>query len=234
MKTIIITILSLAIGAALVHAQGEISFFSTAAGVVTNTSYYYARGGGTTGKISASTTAPGAYDFILLAATSTTAADDQNPLGPDWSAVSIYGGALAVASNGPTAGSVTGPGAGTGFSSSLTVGITYDTMLVGWSSNLGDWNDIQADFPQRFENVFYPFYTFFGVSQIGTITPTPEPAPAAPVFGQGTGIPNNSTVLYIVGGPEPTTLSLFGLGGLSLFFFCRRKSISVVDDVRRL
>jgi hypothetical protein len=227
MKTIILALFSLVMGANLVCAQGTIQFFGAAAGVMTNTSYYYAPHGGfsATGKTFSQSLAPGAYNFILLAATSINASDEGNPLGPDWSAVSIYGGALAVASNSIIAGSVAGPGGNFGFSSSLTAGTTYDIMLVGWSSNLGDWDQIQVDYSPRFENVYLPAFTFFGISPIGTVTPNPleEPMiPGAPVFGPG--IPNNSTVLYIVGGPEPSTLALAGLGGLFMLCLRRRKS----------
>ena len=222
MKTLLITIISLTMGTALLRAQGLISFNDLVAGIQTNTSSYYAQdiGSYVSGKTFTSAIAPDGYNYIVLAATSTNAADLENPLGPDWSAVTFEGeSTLGMGTNNPASGGISGSGgASPGFASDLEAGSLYYIMAVGWSSNLGDWTQIQGDLADGFDE---SPAGYFGVSYIGTIVPAEPPGPPATVFG-GTGVPPDTMVLYAV--PEPTTLAMAGLAMAGWLATRRRKA----------
>jgi hypothetical protein len=221
MKTIIAAIISLAIGTTLVHAQGGlISWQNAAAHPTTNTTFYAPGYPSTTGAISGFTSGSlvGTYYFILLTATSTTAADYGNPLGPDWNVLTYDTGGIAYGTNNIVAGSVKGFNGAAGFASDLTAGITYSDMVVGWSASLGaTWAQVEP----QLQTYDFVGYGYVGYSNVGTITPTAVPAPGASIFG-GTSAGQGLTILYEV--PEPTTIALAGLGGLSMLVLHRRKA----------
>ena len=222
MKTVIAAIISLAIGSSLVHAQGGLlSWANIRARPMTNTALYATGYPSTFGGVSGETFGSGAglYYFILLAATSTTAADWGNPFGPDWTAVTYATGGIAYGTNNTVAGSVTGFGGSTGFASDLTAGITYSDMVVGWSADEGTtWAQVSSYAPDMGADPG----TVFGYSNVGTIIPTIAPAPAALIIG-GTSAQPGKIILYTPFIPEPATLALFGLGGLSMLLLRRRK-----------
>jgi hypothetical protein len=224
MKTVIVIIISIAFAAPLVHAQGGLlSWQGPVARAMTNSTYYAPDYPSTTGAVSGFTTGfpspPAArYYYTLLEATSTTSADYGNPLGPDWNVVTYSSGSIAYGTNFISPGGVTGLGGVAGFASGLSVGITYDDMVVGWSASLGTtWDQV---LPQV-ETGDWISQGYFGYSNVGTITPTDHPAAGAGIFG-GTSAQQGQTILYAV--PEPATLALFGLGGLSMFLLRRRKT----------
>ena len=217
MKTIIAAIIALAIGTTLVHAQGGlVSWADAVAKPQTNTSPFGFPFGGVQGETFGS--GAGLYYFMLLTATSTTAIDAGNPLGPDWNVLTYATGGIAYGTNNVVPGSVTGLGSTPGFASSLTAGITYSDMVVGWSASLGTtWAQVSP----QVETDDWVAGGYFGFSNIGTITPTAVPANGAGIFG-GTSIQSGQTILYAV--PEPATLALVGLGSLSLLVLHRRKA----------
>ena len=227
MKKILLTMIGMAAGAALVHAQGGlIQWVNLSAGDTTNTTPYSATGGypslvgGTSGKVSTWSSGNHFY-FALLTATTTNAADEGNPAGPDWSVVLNSGTGLALqGTNAASAGSMSGDGGANGVQTSLNAGQVYYELIVGWSANLGtSWAQVSSMFADGFSgNTVVGAYA--GYSEVGTITPA-SVAPAASVFGQD---PGSTLVLYNVPVPEPTTLALAGLGGLSMLFLRRRKS----------
>jgi hypothetical protein len=222
MKKIILTLMALATGAALVQAQGFLTFSSgTSFGATTN------NGAGGSGKISASAAAPFGYDFTFLyiATGIGTAGDLANLNSGNWVqlALDLGGtpGALLMGTNAPIAGNFAGNGGagsvqaigsnGAAFNS----GTSYSLALVGWSANLGStWAAVAAQLQSG--NWVTPA-GFFGY-ETATVNPSsavPGNTPTA-MFG------NNTFVVSSV--PEPTTLALAGLGGLSMLFLRRRKS----------
>lgn len=109
-------------------------------------------------------------------------------------------------------------------------GTTNSIMLVGWSANLGtDWATVSAELNDgSYISVLAGQNGFFGMSTTGYINPNLAPAGGAVLFGtsptaNGLPIKSLNTQLYLLPVPEPTTIALAGLGGLSLLLFRRRK-----------
>jgi hypothetical protein len=110
-------------------------------------------------------------------------------------------------------------------------GTTDSIVMVGWSANLGTtWGVVSNLLATQ---TSFADGSFFGVSKTGYIAPNAA-NPGVTVFttsAQSYGLPINglNTQLYALPTgvivPEPTTLALAGLGGLSLLLFRRsRKS----------
>jgi hypothetical protein len=230
MKKILATIVGLTAGAALVHAQGFIEMVGQSSAIVTNTASFYAQSVQTTGKIYNASSFAGGYDFALLYATSTTAGDS-SPLGADWNIITTNGAGATltsmIANNGSAPGGLLGPGGTSGIAVNLAPGTTYEVMLVGWSSNEGSsWATVSAELAGNSNAGNWTANGYFGEETIGTITPfatagTGDPSIFPTVYANGT------MSLFAVApsvSPEPTTLALAGLGGLSMLFLRRRKS----------
>jgi len=115
-------------------------------------------------------------------------------------------------------------------------GQSNNIVLVGWSANLGtSWSAVS--------NVLANWSTlgsgivgnaFFGMSATGYLVGNDSPAsgviwdsPTANSFGLNgldiSAASGNAIQLYLLPVPEPTTLALAGLGGLSLMFFRRQR-----------
>jgi len=135
-------------------------------------------------------------------------------------------------------GAVKAPGGASGTGIGIwgaPTGATYDTgtrenfILVGWSSNLGlTWAGVQG----QLNTGSWATNGFFGVSALGNTYAGGGPAslPAVTIWGTGAGpgaqgLPGGFNLYAVTSGtiPEPTTMALVGLGGLSLLLFRRRK-----------
>jgi hypothetical protein len=110
-------------------------------------------------------------------------------------------------------------------------GTTDSIVLVGWSANLGStWGVVSNLLATQGANGSYAAGSFFGVSATGYMA-AGSANPGTTLFATGAnsfGLPINSlnTQLYALPTsvvPEPTTLALAGLGGLSLLLFRRRQ-----------
>jgi len=117
-----------------------------------------------------------------------------------------------------------------GLPSSWGNGTTNNIVLVGWSSNLGSsWSIVSAELAnwQADQGNFSGTNVFFGESTFGWLNPSVG-APGPNVFNT-TATPNGlpifslNTQLYLLPTPEPASLALVGLGGLSMLLFRRRK-----------
>jgi hypothetical protein len=102
-------------------------------------------------------------------------------------------------------------------------GTSGSYIIVGWSATLGiTWSTVSSELADDWDNVTDPTKNyFFGVSTIGTGTPTASPSPADNLWNAGA--PGFALALYEIPVPEPGTLALAAFGGASLLLFRRRK-----------
>ncbi len=227
-------------------AQGYISFNATTIPIfATNSAVSPMFGGSGSGGVSDVTFAGtganvSAYLYALLISPWTgSVSTDKNVWDGTWTAVpgitssnSVVGGRVnAVTPAGTSAILVTGI-AGPGLWTSWNAGVTNNIVLVGWSANLAStWSEVSN---LLLEVAADPFHWpggggYFGETDIGYLTPNAA-SPGAALFGatataNGLPIDNSSAnpaMLYGLPIPEPGTLSLAGLGGLSLLLFRRR------------
>jgi hypothetical protein len=245
MKKILATLIGLAAGAALVQAQGYLEMSSGISfNVQTNTGTF----GNTTtpdgnagyssiisGKTQAYASGVNGgvplfdYAYLFTPTGVGTSGDFANLNDGNWVQLyvdlggtpsgALFGTNVASAGNwGGQGGNVTSPQAIGSGSQAFNNGTDYSIALVAWSSNLGSsWSQVLAE---------YSTGNWSGIGNFGYVTAasvnpngaTPGNTPTA-MFGNG------SLVLYTVSPvPEPTTLALAGLGGLSMLFLRRRKA----------
>jgi hypothetical protein len=105
-------------------------------------------------------------------------------------------------------------------------GTTDSIVLVGWSANLGTTWGAVSNVLATWNNTVPD--AFFGVTPTGYITGSTAPAPGATLFNNsatanGLPISGLNTQLYALPVPEPATMALAGLGGLSLLLFRRQR-----------
>ncbi len=222
----LLTILALASAATFVHAQGTIILQQgNAAFLVSTNAALIGQGIGPTAK-----TALG-FDYAVLLATYGGPAPSSNPLDGAWTGAVLTGVNFSV-----TAGGISGQGGGGGAvtpgwgapAATYTDGTEKYFMIVGWSSNLGTtWATVAANMASGWATPWGPNNAFFGTSAIGFgfSGGGPFSLPANTLFNPTAAMPGGLSsgfqLMAIV--PEPTTIALAGLGGLSLLLFRRRK-----------
>lgn len=237
MKKILATIVGLAVGASLVHAQGYLQLSSgTVFNVQTNTGTFGATntpGSGYTsiiaGKTTGSGTAAGAYDYAVLftPAGVGSSGDLASLASGNWVQLAVDLGGTPGALIAGTNTAIAGNWAAQGGSSSQQVigaggqafnsGTSYSLALVGWSASLGSsWSAVESLYASGFQTSPGGFF--------GDTIATVNPSSGVPGNLPGNIWGNGSLVLYSVPVPEPTTLALAGLGGISMLFLRRRKS----------
>jgi hypothetical protein len=220
----LITTLALASIATGVFAQGQVGLSNFTGGITTNDVLSSFSGAGTlvattSGKLAA---VANGYYFTLLYDTATTPANN-NPLTVGWTQVTI-GGTPVIGTNYPTlAGDMQGPtGSGTMTPDNWAAGTAGNFIIVGWSANLGTtWSVVSAELAADWATLNPAIPYFFGVTPMGSATPTSSPSPATQLFP----IVGNTFALNEVTPPvpEPTTMALAALGGASLLLFRRKK-----------
>jgi len=221
----ILTIIGLVSVTTLLHAQGYIDFTGTSAAISTNTGIFLVNGGetsGTTGKTGASSSGQ-VYDFALLySATSITG--NSAPTNTEWTLATVFGGGTLIGTNNVLNGSVQGNGGSSGVElANMVSGTAYNVELVGWSTNLGtSWSTVSTELNANSWTLSSGTMGFFGYETVGSVTPGSSPTGGGDptIF---TSIWSNGTMsLYEVPVPEPATIALAGLGGLSMLLLRRR------------
>ena len=214
-----------------IFAQDLLYFNAGAFSVSTNTGFPPMFGGSGAGIAGPTTTTPDQFYYALLYQPSANPNGSYNGsllLNPYvWDGSWLFTGIYST--NAPVLGRI--------FSSGPSLVVpwaqpqTNNIVLVGWSANLGsDWFTVS----NLFANIAHgigpaPSYGFFGESDFGALTPNTAPAPGAAVFANNptpNGIPIDivdGMTLYQIAIPEPSTLALTGLPGLSLWLFRNRK-----------
>jgi len=221
----------------------NINWGSITAGAMTaqtnSTTYSPLLGGGsaTGGAVGLTGSATGTgliYDYELLY--TTYSGGGALPTIPSLSALLSWNDTGLNATNQTTAGRVAPVVPNTAATVPWSAGTTDSIVLVGWSADLGStWSSVSNLLAAAAAGNNAPLQAqlagqngFFGVSTPGFITsgasnPGTTVFGTAPVANVGTPIFSLLTPLYLVPVPEPTTLALAGLGGLSLLLFRRQR-----------
>jgi len=177
------------------------------------------------------------YDYALLYMpnTATPGVGATTVWDGTWSGAVGLGGGSLTATNSNTAGYLNPVQASGDTQVNWANGTTDNIVVVGWSANLGStWFGVSNILAQLALGNVAPYVAqvgggeaFFGESAIGYINPALT-TPGASIVGSSptpNGLPIYSLnmQLYLVPVPEPGTMALAGLGGLSLLLFRRRK-----------
>jgi hypothetical protein len=221
----ILTILAIASAATFGYAQGTVILQNGAANYFVSTNAaQIGQGIGVTAK-----TALG-FDYAVLTAAYGGPVPSSSPLDGAWTGAILTGVNFAVTAGGISGqggtGGATAAGWGAPTAGQYTDGTEKYFMIVGWSSNLGaNWGVVSADLASGWATL--PGQNaFFGTSVIGYgfSGGGPLALPAVSLFNTTIGMPGALTSgfqLMVI--PEPATMALVGLGGLSLLLFRRRK-----------
>jgi hypothetical protein len=224
----ILTILAIASAATFAYAQGTIVLQNgNALYLVSTNAAAISQGIGVTAKTA------GQFDYAVLTAAFGGPVPSTSPLDGAWTGAVLTGVNFAL-----TAGGISGQGAAAGATAagwgaptgpSYTDGTEKYFMIVGWSSNLGaNWATVSGELNGGWATPTWTGNAFFGTSVIGFgySGGGPNTLPAVNLFNPTAAMPGGLTSgfqLMVVSIPEPTTMALAGLAGLSLLLFRRRK-----------
>jgi hypothetical protein len=243
MKKFTLTIVCAMAMTGAAFAQGFVNWVLPTADVTFETNaaaYSPLFGGGSTGNNTAfgltSTTAGGFYYALLFQSTPNgVLSSDTQVWDGTWSGAAGDGGVAMLGTN--STSNLSGHGAalpelvngvsGTGVQVNWANGTTNSVILVGWSANMGTtWLAVS----NTLASGVFAANEFFGETSIGDINPA-SGAPGNNIFASsgaatatGTPIFDLNTPLYLLPTPEPASIALAGLGGLSMLLFRRRKS----------
>jgi PEP-CTERM motif len=238
MKKLVLTTVCALVVSGAAFAAGNLNWGSAPFGsitAVTNTSSSPLFGGTGVGGVSGATgsAANSTYIYELLY---NTFSGSQATI-PSLTSLLQWQDTALTATNSNTAGRLTVVNPNSGAAVPWSPGVTDSIVLVGWSANLGfTWGTVSNILRQVVLGNNAPLIAalggsqgFFGVSTTGyTTTFSTATSPGAAVFGapttEGLPIVSLNTPLFLVNPvPEPATMALAGLGGLSLLLFRRQR-----------
>ena len=204
--------------------QSFVNFANSPSTRVSTNSSFFINGGptrsGASGLVNSSLIEPSGYHYALLAQFYAGSGPTVNStftslLSDNW----IYTGALG--NNNLAAGGIAG-GANTQTTAGMPVGDANQFIVVGWSSNLGTtWNTFSTRLASDDWVTANDAFGFLGISPVGTGVGVDSGDIPELLFGGPSGIQTGFS-LFLTPIPEPTTMALAGLAGLSLLLFRRR------------
>jgi hypothetical protein len=236
-KILLMSLFGLGISTAA-FGQGSVNWASISAGNVTiqtnSSTYSPLFGGGSTGSGGVAAGGTGSSFYYELLDLGGFNGSTVGIAPTTVSSLSNWQDSGLGATNSNTAGRLT-PIAGNGGATTpvgWNTGTTNYIMLVGWSANLGTtWSAALATLNSSSLLSAVNGQAFFGMSNLGYINPfAVGVSPGAVLFGNGAqsaaGLPifSLNTQLYLVPVPEPGTIALATLGGLSMLALRRRKA----------
>jgi hypothetical protein len=237
MKKLVLTSMAMVLGAVLAHAQGTITLATTAATVnLSSNSVVVGNAAGTGWSYEVLDMTSSAY--LGLSANQQAAAYNllnNNSAFSLWTDSTVTGAgnnlhAGGIAGNGnATANNWAAPATAAGYSTAPS----YDYYtVVGWNNALGNWAAVQAFLNAGtlasqngwFGQSATVAYNYAGGGTSGLAAVDVWGASGTGLAGSG-GVPTVAGLtLQAIPTPEPTTLALAGLGGISMLFLRRRKA----------
>ena len=234
MKKLILIAVTLVAGAAFAYSQGTISISTTAAEVYTN------NGSGGFGPA----TGANSWNFEVLDMTQSqwNSLTVQQQAGAanllfNQTDISLWTDSTVSGVNSSLhAGGITSGGSVAAQGWAAPTGLTYSTgtidyyTIVGWSANAGPWSTISSELAAGALNLGYfgqtaVAYNYAGGGPGGLAAVNLFATTAQTQLAGSGGLPAVDAITLIsITIPEPASLALAGLGGLSMLFLRRRKS----------
>jgi len=251
MKKLVLTSVCALAVSGMALAQGYVNWAIPTSDVTfeTNSTMYsplFGGGSAVGGAIGLTGTAASGFDYALLyqSTPSGVLSSDTAVWDGTWTGAAGLGGVdmtgvntTGLSHGGVTAGTVNGA-SGSGVQVNWANGVTNSVVLVGWSADLGTtWAGVSNILAALSHGNNAPLLTqlagqtqaFFGETTIGNVNPAASSpgntlfATSSTALATGTPIFSLLTPMYLLPVPEPATMALVGLGGLSLMLFRRQR-----------
>jgi len=226
----ILTILAIASAATFAYAQGTVILQQASPLYLVSTNA--AAIGGTIG-VTAKTALGFDYAVLISVANFGSLVPSTDPLNAAWSGAVLTGNNYSLVAGGIAGQGGSGGAAVPGWgapAATYTDGTEKYFMIVGWSSNLGaNWATVAAKLASNWATPWGAGNAFFGSSVVGYgfSGGGAFSLPAVNLFNPTAAMPGALTsgfqLMALTTIPEPTTIALAGLAGLSLLLFRRRK-----------